>query len=41
MRDISGFEADDLRAVYRKTTAPKLHQNKGQSENDNRLIFKD
>jgi hypothetical protein len=34
-------EADDLKAVYGKTTAQRLHQNKGQSENDNILIFKD
>jgi integrase len=35
------IEGDDLRSIYRKTTAPKLHQKKEQSEKDNILIFKD
>jgi integrase len=34
------IEADDLRTVYRKTTAPKLHQKKEQYDTANILKFK-
>ncbi len=35
------IEAADLRTVYRKTTAPKLHEKKEQSDETNILKFND